>query len=423
MSLAIISPKKLSGSVTAPPSKSELHRAIICAALSRGVCAIYPIVLSNDVLATINAIKAFGASVEFVDGRLLINAKNMFTLDHPTIDCNESASTLRFLIPLASISGTKVTLTGSGTLSKRPIDTYLHLLPKLGVDIHTEDGSIPVTVNGKLKAGKIELPGNISSQFITGLLFVLPLLSSDSEIILTTPLESEGYVDMTISVMKKFSVKVEKTKTGFFIKGNQTYKATDYKTEGDWSSAAFWILAGALGGNIEISGLDLRSRQPDKNILHVMSRFGVRMAYKDNKLKVHGGSLKATDVYLAQFPDLAPVLAVTAAKAVGLTKIWGASRLKIKESNRIDSLCKNLKKMSVNTEAISDGLLVSGASLFKESKVDGFNDHRIVMAMAVAGSCAKGKITITDTQCVHKSYPEFFEDFEKLGGIVNIINI
>lgn len=424
MTMAVISPKKLCGIVTVPPSKSELHRVIICAALSKGTSTIYPVELSNDVLATVNAVKALGASAKFIDGKLVVNGNNTFKSKDISINCDESASTLRFLIPISSLSGTEVTFLGSDSLSKRPIDTYLNVLPKQGVSIKLlEEKAFPLKVKGKIKPGKIELPGNISSQFISGLLLVLPLLNSDSEIILTTPLESSGYVDLTLDVMKSFSVEVRKTKTGFFIRGSQNYKAREYKIEGDWSSAAFWILAGALGGNIEIKGLSLNSKQPDKSILSVVSRFGGNISFIDDVLKVSGGNLKATEVYSAQFPDLVPVLAILGARSMGLTRIWGASRLKFKESNRLDAMYNCLKKINVNIEKTDDGLLISGGNQFKGSRLDCFEDHRIVMAMAIAGTVSDGKTVLKDAQSIRKSYPEFFDHFERLGGLVNVISL
>lgn len=424
MTMAIIYPKKLSGTVKIPPSKSELHRAIICASLAKGSTTIYPIELSNDVLATVNAVKALGAQVDFVDGKLLINGNNTFKSISPIINCDESASTLRFLIPFAALSGKNITFLRSKGLSERPLDAYLEALPKQGVDVEFESGeNFPVKIKGKLKPGKILIPGNISSQFISGLLMALPILGSDSEIILTSLLESSGYVDMTIDVMRKFSVDVRKTNNGFFIKGNQVYKPQNYEVEGDWSSAAFWILAGALGGNVELEGLNPNSRQPDKAILSVLTRFGAKVEFLGDKLKVFTGNLRATEIYSSQFPDLVPVLSVLAAKSLGMTKIWGASRLRFKESNRIDAIYNCLKNMSVNIEKTTDGLLISGYSSFKSTRISCFKDHRIVMAMAIAATVAEGRVIINDAQSIHKSYPEFFEDFEKLGGKVHVISL
>lgn len=424
MTMAAISPKKLSGTIKAPPSKSELHRAIICAALSNSTSTIYPVELSNDVLATINGVKALGAHVKFVEGKLLIRGDSIFSNANAIVDCVESASTLRFLIPLVGLKGNKVKFIGSKGLFKRPIDCYLDVLPKQGLNIEQENNTdFSLKVKGILKSGKFILPGNISSQFVTGLLLTLPLLKSDSEIVLTTPLESSGYVELTLDVMKKFSVFVEKTKTGFFIKGNQKYKACDYKIEGDWSSAAMWLLAGALGSDIEVKGLNIDSKQPDKNILSIMSRVGAKIKFLEDSLKVSKGDLKSTEIYSAQFPDIVPILSVLAAKSMGLTKIWGASRLKIKESNRLEAIYGCLKNMGVKVDKTDDGLLISGHSFFKASRLDSFSDHRIVMAMAIAGTVAEGRIIIKDAQSIRKSYPEFFEDFEKLGGLVNVISL
>ena len=333
MSIALIAPKKLSGSIDVPPSKSDTHRAIICALLARDISEIHPIDLSNDIMSTINAAEALGAYVKVVKNRLIIDSRFAFSKNYITLNCYESGSTLRFLIPVVSAFGISAQFERTDTLLSRPMNVYADILPKFGVEC-AYNGTLPFSVTGKLKPGKFLIPGDVSSQFITGLLFALPLLQENSEIFLTTPGESSGYVDMTIKTMLKFGVKVSKTENGFKIPGNQHYKARNYVTEGDWSQAAFFLAAGAIGESVTVRGLNINSLQGDKAIAKLLYRMGADVKYEEDSVTVSPGMLSGINVFAAPTPDLVPILAVLGACAQGTTRIFGASRLRFKESDR-----------------------------------------------------------------------------------------
>lgn len=421
MSTAVITPHSLSGTITAPPSKSETHRAIICALLSRGVCEISPIDLSNDIIATINAAKALGAKVQILNNHLIIDASEKF-INYVDINCFDSASTLRFFIPLCAALGIQASFRGSAALNKRPINPHLSYLPSHGVR-YSYSGNFPLTLVGKLFPGSFTLPGNISSQFVSGLLMALPLLNSKSEIIISSPLESSPYVDMTIATMEKFGVKVARIANKFIIEGNQKYKPQNYIVEGDWSQAAIFMAAGAIKEPVKILGLNKDSVQGDKAICSFLSRMGSEVKFIDGGIEVIPSTLSGINIYAGQTPDIVPILSVVAAFAKGSTRIWGASRLKIKESNRLRSMFYGLNKLGVTVHEIDDGLLIEGKPNLNPAKLEGYNDHRIVMALSIAACYATGKVLINDAQSISKSYPAFFDDYTKLGGIVNVINM
>lgn len=390
----------LNGTVAIPPSKSASHRALICSFLSNGG-SVFPIIDSDDMKATKQAVSA------------LKNGEGI-------IDCIESGSTLRFIIPVAAALGRNVTFIGSGRLPQRPIGAYLEILSEHGVSCKTE-GGLPLTISGQLKSGKYELSGDVSSQYVTGLLLALPILDGSSEIILTTPLQSKPYVDMTIKIMRDFGVFVEETERGYRISGNQTYTARDFIVEGDWSQAAFFLAAGAIGGDVTVGGVDLNSTQGDKEIVAILKRFGADTEVFDNAVRARKSKLSGIEINSENIPDMVPSLAVIASFAEGKTVIKGAQRLRFKESDRIESIVSNLKKMGVNAAEIPDGMIIEGGNACGADLI-GYNDHRIVMAFSIAALFAKGKTTITDVQSINKSYPKFFDDYNSLGGKADVIS-
>ncbi len=407
---------KLKGTVQIPPSKSDVHRAIICAALSRGKCTVAPVALSEDIKATINCIKTLGADISIENDVLTIDGNNLFKVDNCQLHCGESGSLLRFIIPVVSAMGITATFTGEGRLPERPIGIYLDCLPKAGVKCTTKSG-LPLTVQGQLKSGEFDIPGNVSSQFITGLLFALPLVKGDSKIILTSPLESVAYVDITINCMAKFGVKIETTDYGYFIKGNQKYIPRNYTTEGDWSNAAFFMTAAALTGEVTVTGVMKNSPQGDKEIAHILKSFGAEVELSENSVTVRKNTLTATDIDARQIPDLVPILAVCASFAKGTTNITGAERLRIKESDRLSAIANALNAVGGKVIEKPDGLVITGVDSISGGLVQGVNDHRIVMAMSVAALMSTGTVTITDKESTNKSYPGYFEEYNKLGGI------
>ncbi len=419
---AIVSGGRIGGRITPPPSKSAAHRALLCAALAGGG-AVTGILPSEDMRATLRGIEAMGLSVDWDGWRATVASGGSQT---DTVDCGESGSTLRFLIPIFAALGQPVTFTGKGRLPSRPLDIYADLLPKHGVSVsgHT----LPMTISGKLTAGEYALAGNVSSQFITGLLYALPLCDGDSYIRLTTPLESAGYVDMTESALKTAGIIVEPAwdngcRVGWRVPGNQTYKQQSLAVEADWSQAAFLLVAGILGGDLTIDGLDITSAQGDRAIVDILTRMGADITSVGGSLSVKKGALHGTVIDASDVPDLVPILAATAATAAGETRIVGAERVRLKESDRLAAMRQELAKLGADITETPDGLIIRGVPRLIGSSVCGHNDHRIVMSLAIASLNCDGDIVIDEAESVAKSWPEFFEDFNRIGGMAHVVNL
>lgn len=403
-----ITPGPLQGTITPPPSKSQAHRVLIAAALADGVSLLKNVALSQDIEATIRCLEVLGASFRWEGDTLAVTGlagKPVPQGELPLLDCGESGSTLRFLIPiaLAVLGGGR--FTGHGRLMERPQGPYFELFREKGIYFDQKDGVL--TVSGRLKPGTFSLPGNVSSQFITGLLYALPLLSGDSEIVLTTPLESLGYVDMTLDVLEQFGVRVENQDYAHFrVPGGQSFQARDLTVEADWSNAAFWYEAVSLGCQLDIQGLNAYSVQGDMRIVPCF-------------LKLQGRD--AVDLDVSQCPDLVPPLAAMAAlRGEGLTtRLVNAARLRIKESDRLSTVTEVLNALGADVEEHDDHLVIHGkSSLPGGVTVSGHNDHRIAMMAAVAATNCDAPVTITGAECVKKSYPNFWADYEALGGVI-----
>lgn len=422
MSDVKFSPFVPNGTVNVPPSKSDVHRAIICAAMANGVSKISPVALSNDIKATIGCIKALGADAVLENNVLTVDGTNMYKNKTALLDCGESGSTLRFFIPIAAVGNINATFVGKGKLPQRPIGIFTEALPKAGTVCKTE-GGLPLEIKGQLKSGIFEIPGNVSSQFITGLLLALPILEGDSEIVLTSPLESVGYIAMTIRTMKQFGVNIQATEKGWHIKGGQSYKTCDYTTDGDWSQAAFFMVLGAIGGKVTVKGVAKDSTQGDKKCAEILARFGAKVTQLDNEVTVEKGELKAITIDASQIPDLVPVLSVCAAFAEGTTKIINAERLRIKECDRLKATAELLNNLGGKVKELSDGLEITGVSSLEGGKVNGYNDHRIVMSAAVCAARSDEDITATFAMSINKSYPDFYIDYNSIGGKANVLDL
>lgn len=422
MSDVKFSPFVPNGTVNVPPSKSDVHRAIICAAMANGVSRISPVALSNDIKATIGCIKALGADAVLENNVLTVDGTNMYKNKTALLDCGESGSTLRFFIPIAAVGNINATFVGKGKLPQRPIGIFTEALPKAGTVCKTE-GGLPLEIKGQLKSGIFEIPGNVSSQFITGLLLALPILEGDSEIVLTSPLESVGYIAMTIRTMKQFGVNIQATEKGWHIKGGQTYKSCNYTTDGDWSQAAFFMVLGAIGGKVTVKGVAKDSTQGDKKCAEILARFGAKITQLDNEVTVEKGELKAITIDASQIPDLVPVLSVCAAFAEGTTKIINAERLRIKECDRLKATAELLNNLGGKVKELSDGLEITGVSSLKGGNVNGYNDHRIVMSAAVCAARSDEDITATFAMSINKSYPDFYIDYNSIGGKANVLDL
>ncbi|MGN1051280.1 MAG: 3-phosphoshikimate 1-carboxyvinyltransferase [Acutalibacteraceae bacterium] len=422
MEKLLLSPCKLNGTVTVPPSKSDGHRAIICAALSKGKSKISNISYSNDINATLSCIESLGAKVTRFEKEVIIESENLFKNKKATLNCQESGSTLRFFIPVSVIEKGEITFLGSGELPNRPIGVYTDILPQKGVSCTKSEGEI-ISLYGSLKSGRYEVPGNISSQFITGLLLALPMLSGDSEIVVTTALESVAYIDMTIECMEKFGVHIEKTKSGYFIKGNQKYIPQEYTVCGDWSQAAFFMCAGAIQNKVTVKGVDNSSTQGDREICKILSSFGADVKTEGDSVTVFHKELKGTEIDAMQIPDLVPILTVVASLAKGTTIIKNAQRLRIKECDRLKAISEAINTLGGNVTQTDDGLIINGVENFKGGNIDGYNDHRIVMSASIASIKTENKIEVSYPYSINKSYPDFYMDFNSLGGEANVIHI
>lgn len=417
-----LNPSKLKGEVVIPTSKSVCHRAVICAGLSEGVSNIDNVVFSQDVEATCGAMSNLGVEIALDKEASKIKVKGASKLEPKdvSINCFESGSTLRFLIPVAATTGKKVTFDGKGKLVERPLEDYYRIFDEQQIHYENADGKLPLTIDGKLKAGEYRIKGDVSSQFISGLLFALPLLDGDSKIIVTTELESKPYVDLTIDALKTFSVDVENVNyREFIIKGNQKYKASDYRVEGDFSQVAFWLVAGSIGADVVCDGMNINSLQGDKAVLEIIKSMGGEITVEGNKIKAIPSKTKGTVIDAAECPDLVPVLTVLAALSQGTTEIVNAARLRFKESDRLSAITSELNKIGADIEEKEDGLIIRGKEFLIGGTVDSWNDHRIAMALAVASIRCKEPVIIRDSSCIKKSYPNFWEHFKELGGNLN----
>lgn len=406
--IAVVEPGKLRGTVEVPSSKSYAHRLLIAAALADRPSLVRLNARSADIDATAGCLRALGARIEPAseglrvspipesaragDGRRPAGAAGLF--------CGESGSTLRFLLPVAAALGVECVFTGAGRLPERPNGALVDALNAHGA--RADGGRLPIRLRGRLRGGDYEIAGNVSSQYITGLLLALPLCEADSAVRLTTPLSSASYVGITLDALARFGVRVARVPEGWAVPGGQRYASPgEVCAEGDWSAAAFWMAANRLGGEIACEGLRADSAQGDRAICALLGRLG--------------GEIDATDT-----PDLVPALVVAAATHPGVTRIAGAARLRLKESDRLRAVADLLRALGGRVEETDDGLAVEGVRRLTGGRVDGRNDHRIVMAAAVAATAASGPVAIEGAEAVEKSYPAFFDDFVRLGGRVRL---
>ncbi len=413
-----ITPHKLKGTVVIPPSKSLAHRAIICASLAKGKSKISNVAYSKDILATIDAMTSLGAKIEKGEDYVIVEGCFPRRVNN-IIDANESGSTLRFMIPIALLDPSPVTFIGHNKLVDRPLDVYFDMFKTHNIDyVKDENHYLPLTCKNKLEGGSYYLKGDVSSQFITGLLFSLPLCDTDSKLVITTEIESLGYINLTLDILKKFNINIEFKDNTFFIKGRQEYKACDYTVEGDFSQVAFFLVGNMLGNDIKIKGVNEHSLQGDKAIVEDIVSLGGNVSYKGDELVCLSSCLHASNIDVSQTPDLGPALSVLFTQIDGESKLVNASRLRIKECDRITCVKEELNKLGANVSETSDSLIVNGRTLINGGTISSHNDHRLVMAFAMIASIAKEEIVIENAGAVSKSFPNFFDVYESLGGIV-----
>jgi len=379
----ILHPGRLAGAIAAMPSKYDLHRLMIASHLAGMSLEGLP-VISDDIAVTKECL-------------LSMHNAQMHAVPCTEHNCRESGSTLRFLLPVFAALGRGATFTGEGRLPERPMQPLIDQLREHGCAIDREN--LPITIAGRLRPGAFTLPGDVSSQYVTGLLFALPLLQGDSEIALTSALESRGYVDMTLRTLGKFGIVVRKTERGFQMPGGQAYQppAGPLVPDADWSSAAFWLAANALGSDVCVAGLGEGSAQPDRAIAGLLKEL-------------------PGEIDVSQCPDLAPILAVAMALTPGERAIVNGARLRLKESDRLHAMAANLAALGADVTELPDGLAIRGRPMLRGGMADSFGDHRIAMAMAIAALRCEGEVTLHGAQAVGKTYPAFWEDYQRLGG-------
>ncbi len=407
----VLSPFKADGEVFAPPSKSYAHRYIIAAFLAGKKCVIENVGFSDDVFATVAAITSLGGIIEKNGDTVIVNGRK--PVKQATVDCGESGSTMRFLMPVAAALGIDALFTGKGKLMFRPVEDIAAAVNGHGATILNH------TVSGQLTCGKYYLNGNLSSQFASGLLFALSALSGDSEIIFTGDTVSKGYIDITVSVLEEFGVEISETATGYKIKGgfNPPEKVS---VEGDWSGAAFPLAIGALCGKATVNNLKYPSLQPDCAILDILQNFGAKVSVGKGKITVEKGALCGIEeICCENFPDIAQVICSVAAFCKGKTRLTGINRLKIKESDRIAAIINTLKTCGIRATYDGAALTVYGGTP-KGGTFDGGKDHRTVMSAAVIACSANGVSTVDGAEYCAKSYPSFFGDIKLLGGKADV---
>lgn len=401
-----IYPSKYQGIIRAPSSKSYMQRAVAIALLAEGETQISNADFSNDSRSILKVAEQLGAEVRISDDVVSIIGNREFS--GKTLSAGESGLGIRTFTPIASLFPQTIKLTGEGSLLKRPIDMVEKPLRDLGVTVKSHDGYLPLTVSGPLKGGEAEVDGSISSQVLTGLLIALPMAENDS-ILKVNKLQSIPYIDMTLDILKEFGADVEQENYETFkIKGSQKYKARNYKIEGDWSGAAFHLIAGAIAGKLEVKGLNPKSLQADRAILKALEKAGTKVEISEESIKVAKAPLKSFDFDATHCPDLFPPLVVLAAACKGETSIKGVTRLYHKESNRALVLQKEMGKLGIEIQLDGDVMTIKGGEI-KGGKIHSNNDHRIAMAGAIAALIADGAVEIEHAEAINKSYPSFFE--------------
>lgn len=425
-----IHPSQLYGSIQAAASKSSMQRACAAALAASGTSVISNPGHSNDDLAALDIIKRMGASVEEKDGRVIINTGGIrHTENHKpiAINCGESGLSIRMFTPLVALSSNEITINGKGSLVTRPMDFFDEVLPKLEVSIRSNAGKLPLVIKGPLQPRNIEIDGSLSSQFLTGLLLAYAAADAKEVGIKVNNLKSKPYVDLTLEVMKRFGLKLPENRNyeEFYfgnIDARNAINTTEYTVEGDWSGAAFLLVAGAIAGPLIVKGLDLTSTQADKAIVQALVDTGVGISLRENEIELRPAQLKAFHFNATDCPDLFPPLVALASYCTGKTVIEGVSRLAHKESNRGLTLQEEFGKMGIKIELQDDIMIVEGGTGVKGASVHSRHDHRIAMACAVAALKASGETQIEEAEAVNKSYPDFYEHLTKMGATVKTLH-
>lgn len=413
--MKLIRPSAIEGRIKAPASKSEMQRVIAAALLTEGNTYLQNVSYCEDSLSALAIVRLLGATIQKKENTIVISG-GMKPITNE-LDCGESGLCLRMFTPICALFSQELLLVGKGSLRRRPLPMLEKPMQDLGAECKTKNGYMPVRVKGPLQGGKTKVDGSLSSQFLTGLLMALPVAPEDSELQVLN-LRSKAYVEMTIDVLKRFEVRIDQREDYFIIPGKQRYQACDYTIEGDWSGAAFMIVAGALGGLVIIDGLKIDSLQPDRAIMDVLMKVGAKIDIAGNCLTIRKDRLKAFEFDATNCPDLFPPLVALASNCTGISSIKGVNRLRYKESDRASALQQEFGSLGIAIDVKDDQMLVHGG-IITGGRVFSHNDHRIAMSTAVAGLTAKNSVTIEGAECVAKSYPTFFDDLKSIGGQID----
>ena len=411
----------LMGTIAAPASKSEAHRRMICAGLTKGATTLTGFMDSDDMAATGRCLKALGAQVEQGEDRLAITGQAKKIAKLPVLDCGESGSTLRFFVPIALAMTKGGVFRMHGRLGQRPMDVYQDLFVPRGVRWRMGvgcDGAAELTVRGELEAGHYVLPGNVSSQFVSGLLFALPLLEEDSTLTVQPPVESAGYIRMTVEALQQSGVKLEELAPfSWRIAGNQNYQARDGHLSGDYSQAAVLLCAGALGHQVTVSHLARETTQGDRAVLAHLAALGAQVTENADGITVRAEKLRGAELDMSGCPDIAPILALVCQLAEGESRLTGCGRLRLKECDRLAATVESLNLLGGNARAEGDTIVIQGVKALKGGvKLPNYNDHRMVMLGMIAASVAQEPVEVNGVEALNKSWPEFVNVYQNLGG-------
>ena len=402
------------GSVKVPPSKSYTHRAIIMAALSGGKCVISNPLISFDTKATAEAVRSMGAVVRETDGKLIIES-GVFHAPDRTIDVQNSGTTMRLMTGISALFDSEVTITGDDSIRKRPMGPLLKALESCGVECSSNDGRAPITIKGPVTENEIRIDGSMSSQFVSSMLMMAPLVGRPMDIIIEGKTVSRPYIDITLSMMKRFGITVEE-KDGRFHIESQTYRPCDYTVPSDFSSAAFPLVAGGLSGEVSVSGLDMSDPQGDKKIVQILETVGCAIKVNGDTITCSSnGRPKAADIDISNVPDLFPIVAVLMSTADGESRLYGAPQLRFKESDRIASVERMLTTLGADIKGTDDGCIIKGVKRLKGGRIDHLGDHRLMMAASIASLISDGPVSMLDDSCWNVSYPGFVEQMRLIG--------
>lgn len=412
---------KIKGKVLPPPSKSHTHRAFFMAAMADGESVISHPLISSDTKATLNACRMMGATANIRDdGKVAINGGNLHAPEG-IVDADNSGTTMRIFTGLCSMFDKPVTITGDESLLKRPMGPLLEALEQSGVSCQSNNGLPPVTVTGPAEGGKTEIDGSISSQYITALLMVAPMLTAPSEITVNGSMVSAPYLDITVSMMRLFGSKASRNGNIFSVE-NSGYRPYNYTVPSDFSSAAFPLVAGALGGEVTVTGMDMNDPQGDKIVIDIIRTAGCDVEVNGNEITVRSGKLRGCEIDLGKAPDLFPAVAVMLSVAEGDSRLYGAPQLKFKESNRIETVVNLINGIGGCAEPTDDGCIIHGKPEgLKGGSIIHKGDHRLMMSAAIASLVCKDAVVMDDIECCAVSYPDFVEQMKSLGMITEAL--